>query len=97
MEAEQRPIAVEVRDPDYGPLRTLAVFATPLLHPLAMAGMTIVFVIFILLQREDLRNRFIRIAGAHDLQKTTAALDDAAYRLSRFLLTQLALNSGFGL
>jgi hypothetical protein len=43
-----------------------------------------------------LRNRFIKLAGSHDLQKTTAALDDAATRLSRFFLIQLALNIGFG-
>ncbi|HEX2475614.1 MAG TPA: AI-2E family transporter, partial [Lacipirellulaceae bacterium] len=51
---------------------------------------------FILLQREDLRNRFIKLAGSHDLQKTTAALDDAATRLSRLFLMQLALNAAFG-
>jgi hypothetical protein len=56
----------------------------------------IIFVIFILLQREDLRNRLIRLAGSHDLQKTTAALDDAAGRLSKLFLTQLALNAAFG-
>jgi hypothetical protein len=54
-------------------------------------------VIFILLQREDLRNRFIKLAGSHDLQKTTAALDDAATRLSRLFLIQLALNAAFGI
>ena len=57
----------------------------------------VIFVIFILLQREDLRNKIIRLAGAHDLQRTTAALDDAGQRLSRLFLTQLALNAGFGL
>ncbi len=70
---------------------------TPLIHPLTTTGIVIIFVIFILLQREDLRNRIIRLAGAHDLQRTTAALDDAGQRLSRLFLTQLALNAGFGL
>ena len=46
---------------------------------------------------EDLRNRFVRLAGAHDLQRTTAALDDAAARLGRLFVTQLVLNMGFGL
>ncbi|MET0907021.1 MAG: AI-2E family transporter, partial [Tardiphaga sp.] len=59
-------------------------------------GVIVIFVIFILLQREDLRNRLIRLAGTHDLQRTTAAIDDAAGRLSRLLLTQLAVNSAFG-
>ncbi|TCR63173.1 AI-2E family transporter [Bosea sp. BK604] len=92
-----RPIPVEVREPDPGALHTLAAFITPLIQPLTTTGIVVIFVIFILLQREDLRNRFIRLAGTHDLQKTTAALDDAAARLSRLFLTQLALNAGFGL
>ena len=52
--------------------------------------------IFFLLQREDLRDRFIRLAGAGDLRRTTVALDDAASRLSRYLLTQTAINTSFG-
>lgn len=92
-----RPIPVELHQPDPGALETLAAFITPLIQPLTMTGIVVIFVIFILLQREDLRNRFIRLAGTHDLQKTTAALDDAAARLSRLFLTQLALNAGFGL
>jgi predicted PurR-regulated permease PerM len=94
--APQVPVPVEMREPDAGPLRVIGSLIAPLLHPLATTGMIIVFVIFILIHREDLRNRFIRLAGANDLQKTTAALDDAAHRLSRLLLTQLALNAGFG-
>ena len=61
------------------------------------SGIVIIFVIFTLLQREDLRNRLIKLAGSHDLQKTTVALNDAAQRLSRLFLSQLALNSAFGL
>ena len=87
--AETKPIPVEVRQPDPGALQTLGAFITPLIHPLATTGIVIIFVIFILLQREDLRNRLIRLAGSHDLQKTTAALDDAAGRLSKLFLTQL--------
>ena len=49
------------------------------------------------MQREDLRNRFVRLVGAQDIQHTTAALGDAGKRLSRLFLTQLALNAGFGL
>ena len=93
---ETKPIPVEVRQPDPGALQTLGAFITPLIHPAATTGIVIIFVIFILLQREDLRNRLIRLAGSHDLQKTTAALDDAAGRLSKLFLTQLALNAAFG-
>jgi hypothetical protein len=90
---EAKPIPVEVRQPDPGALQMLGAFITPLLHPLATTGIVVIFVIFILLQREDLRNRLIRLAGAHDLQKTTAALDDAGARLSRLFLIQLGVNA----
>ena len=52
----------------------------------------IVFVIFMLLKREDLRDRFIRLAGSRDLPRTTQALDDAARRVGRYLLMQLVVN-----
>src|ERR1700720_2715474 len=90
------PVPVEVRQPDPGALESLRSLISPLLHPLATTGIIIIFVIFILLQREDLRNRLIRLAGSHDLQRTTAALDDAAARLSRLFLIQLLLNGTFG-
>jgi predicted PurR-regulated permease PerM len=90
------PVPVEVRQPDPGALESLRTLISPLLHPLATTGIIIIFVIFILLQREDLRNRLIRLAGSHDLQRTTAALDDAAGRLSRLFLIQLLLNGTFG-
>jgi predicted PurR-regulated permease PerM len=56
----------------------------------------VIFLIFFLSQREDLRNRFIRLAGSDDLERTTAALDDAGQRLSKLFLTQLVLNAIFG-
>jgi predicted PurR-regulated permease PerM len=84
--APATPVPVEVRQPDPGALESLETLIAPLLHPLATTGIVIIFVIFILLQREDLRNRLIRLAGSHDLQRTTAALDDAASRLSRLFL-----------
>src|ERR1700757_1395276 len=95
--AAPTPVPVEVRQPDPGALESLRTLISPLIHPLATTGIIIIFVIFILLQREDLRNRLIRLAGSHDLQRTTAALDDAARRLSRLFLTQLILNSAFGI
>lgn len=95
--APVKPIPVEVRQPDPGALESIRALIAPLLHPLATTGIIVIFVIFILLQREDLRNRLIRLAGSHDLQRTTAALDDAASRVSRLLLIQLLLNSAFGL
>jgi predicted PurR-regulated permease PerM len=92
-----RPIMVEVKQPDPGALQTLAALIAPLIHPLATTGIVVIFIIFILIQKQDLRNRLVRLAGSRDLQRTTAAIDDAGQRLSRLFLTQLALNAGFGL
>jgi predicted PurR-regulated permease PerM len=94
---EAKPIPVEVRQPPPTALESVASLISPLIHPLATTGIIAIFVVFMLLQREDLRNRLIKLAGSHDLQKTTAALDDAATRLSRLFLIQLAVNASFGL
>ncbi len=91
------PLPVVIRQPDPTPIETLSQILRPLLHPLATGGIVAVFVIFILLQREDLRNRLIRILGAGDIHRSTAAIDDAARRLSRYLLAQLAVNTISGL
>jgi predicted PurR-regulated permease PerM len=91
------PIPVEVRQPDPGALTTLVAIIQPLLSPLTTTGIVVIFVVFILLQREDLRNRVVRLAGSGDIQRTTAALDDAGKRLSKLFLTQIAFNAVFGL
>ena len=93
----QDPVPVEIRQSNPSALLLIEQVVRPLLQPLATAGIVVVFVIFFLLQREDLRDRFIRLAGAGDLRRTTVALDDAASRLSRYLLTQTAINTSFGL
>lgn len=93
---EAKPIPVEVRSPPPSALESILALISPLLHPLATVGVVIVFVVFILFQREDLRNRVIKLAGSNDLQSATAAIDDAAGRLSRFFLMQVALNTSFG-
>ena len=69
----------------------------PLISPLATAGIVIVFVIFMLLKREDLRDRVIRLVGSRDLPRTTQALDDAARRVGRYLLMQLVVNTTYGI
>jgi predicted PurR-regulated permease PerM len=91
------PMPVEIRTPDPTPVDMLRRVAEPLLGPLATAGIVVILVIFILLYREDLRDRLIRLAGARDLHRTMAAMDDAAYRLSRFFLAQTGMNAVFGL
>jgi hypothetical protein len=92
----QKPVPVEIRQSESTPLQLVREVGGPLLQPLATAGIVVVFVIFFLLQRQDLRDRFIRLAGARDLRRTTQALDDAGRRLSRYLLTQTAINASVG-
>ena len=61
-----------------------------------MLAVIVVLVLFILMQKEELRDRFIRLSGSQDMQRTTAAMSDAGQRLSRFLLTMTALNTAYG-
>ena len=69
----------------------------PMVERFASAGLVIVLVIFMLIQREDLRNRLIRLVGYGRLTLTTSALEEAGQRISRYLLMQTIINSSFGL
>ncbi|HET9936671.1 MAG TPA: AI-2E family transporter [Methyloceanibacter sp.] len=91
-----KPLQVEVRQPEPTVFELFRQIAGTVLPPLATAGIVLLFVIFILIQREDLRDRFIRLLGSSDLQRATTTLDDAATRLSKYFLRQLLINSGFG-
>jgi predicted PurR-regulated permease PerM len=86
------PVLVQIQEPEPTPFEMMRPFFTELIS----AGIVVVFVVFILLQKGDLRDRFVRLAGAEDMQRTTLALDDGAQRLSRYLLTQTVLNASFG-
>jgi predicted PurR-regulated permease PerM len=91
------PVPVEIYETAKAPLQVVQRVITPLVDPLTTTGIIVVFVIFFLVQREDLRDRLIRLAGSTDLHRTTAAIDDAGHRLSRYLLAQSALNAAFGI
>ena len=90
--AVQKPIPVEVRGPGYGPFDSVFAILGILIHPLTQLGIVVLMVTFILIYREDLRNRLIRLAGTGDLHRTTTALDEAGHRLSRLFATQLMIN-----
>jgi predicted PurR-regulated permease PerM len=94
---EQKPIPVEVHEPNPNPLRIAQRVLAPVLSPLETTLIVLVVAIFVLLQKEDLRDRLIRLFGSGDLHRTTVAMDDAAHRLSRYFLSQLAINTTFGL
>jgi predicted PurR-regulated permease PerM len=95
---ETAPQPVRVVEPEQGPFNLAAVWALagPLLEPFATAGLVIVLVIFLLIRREDMRDRMISLLGQGRMTLTTKALDDAAQRISRYLLMQLIINGSFG-
>jgi predicted PurR-regulated permease PerM len=94
-EAEPRePLPVEIVTRQTT-IETLKNVIVPLASPFATAGLIIVVVIFMLLEREDLRDRFIRLAGYSDLHRTTEALQDAGKRVGRYLLMQLVVNTSY--
>lgn len=90
------PIPVVIEPGTGSPIDVLRVVIGPLVSPLVTAGLVVVFVIFVLLESESLRDRFIKLAGAGDLQTSTEALSDAGTRVSRYLLMQLIVNVTYG-
>jgi predicted PurR-regulated permease PerM len=93
----QQPAPVVINQAEKPWLSWLASSVSPAAEFLGQVGLIIVLVVFMLLSREDLRNRFIRLIGHGRLTVTTKAVDDASQRLSRFLLVQLTINASFGL
>ncbi len=87
---------VRVQEPDPSPLTLARNVLGPVLEPLTTVGIVLVVVIFILMQRDDLRNRLIRLFGSRDLHRTTVAMDDAASRLGTYFLAQFGINAAFG-
>ncbi len=94
--AGPQPIPVEIHSPPPAALEYYQQIVQPLLGPLASTGLVLILVVFILLQREDLRDRLIRLFGGEDLERTTTAIDDAAHRLSRLYFTLTTMNAAYG-
>ncbi len=92
---ERKPILVEIFSPR-NPIETLENIIEPLVGPLTTTGLVIVVVVFMLLEREELRDRFIRLVGYGDLHRTTEALQEAGNRVGQYLLTQLLVNVVYG-
>ena len=90
-------IAIAIRQPPPQPLDIVKGIARPTIAFLFTAGLVVVFVVFILLDREDLRDRFIRLLGIGRVQRSTRALDEAAQLVSRYLLMQLLVNVTYGI
>jgi predicted PurR-regulated permease PerM/GAF domain-containing protein len=94
--AGKEPLVVRIEPPPSKPFDVFRTVFTPLVGPLGTLGIVIVFVFFILLERHDLRDRFIRLTGG-DLHRMTEALNEAASRVTRYLTMQLVINATYGL
>ena len=90
------PIPVEVHQPRAAPLQIIAKVLTAVWAPIESAGIVLVVLVFVLFEHEALRDRFIRVVGGTNLRLTTLALNDAGERLSKFFVSQFAVNLGVG-
>jgi predicted PurR-regulated permease PerM len=92
-----RPLPVQVIETSKAnPIELVKLIIAPLLGPIGTAALVFILVVFMLLERQDLRNRLIRLIGQGRISATTHALDDAAHRVSRYLLMQLLVNVTYG-
>jgi predicted PurR-regulated permease PerM len=89
-------VPVEVRTAPPSSMDVVRRVFSSIWPPLQTAGIVLVVLVFVLLEHESLRDRFIRLAGGADLRATTEAINDAGERLSRFFVSQFAVNFGVG-
>jgi len=94
--AASAPARVTVVTPEPGPIRMLRGMAGPLIAPIGTMLVVLVFVVFILVQWEDLRDRLIRLISRGQLTVTTQALDELSLRIGKFLRTQFLINASNG-
>ncbi len=92
----QAPIVVTERSGARGTLARLIELSSWIATPVASLALALLLVTFLLVQREDVRDRVLRLAGTHDLHRTTRAMADATERVGRYLLMQTAMNALFG-
>jgi predicted PurR-regulated permease PerM/methylmalonyl-CoA mutase cobalamin-binding subunit len=89
--------AVRLIPSPVSPLQVVSGTFGTILQVLGSAGIVILLVVFFLIRREDLRDRFVHLIGQGHLTVTTQTLEDAATRVSRYLATQFLLNLSFGI
>jgi predicted PurR-regulated permease PerM len=90
------PIPVELHEAPPNSLQVIEKVLGSVWVPIETAGIVLVVLVFVLLEHEALRDRFIRIAGGNDIRLTTLAINDAGERLSRYFVSQFAVNLGLG-
>ena len=95
---EATPTAVRVLETaKANPFELVQLIIAPILGPLGTGALVLLLVVCMLLQREDLRGRIIRLIGQGRISTTTRAMDDAGARVSRYLLMQLVVNVAYGI
>lgn len=92
-----RAVPVTIEEASLTPFQFIKEIVTPLVVPLAVVGAVIIFTFIMLLRREDLRDRLIRLVGHGQLNATTQMIEEAANRVSRYLRMQLIVNVSYGL
>jgi predicted PurR-regulated permease PerM len=91
-----QPQPVHIVDPDRTQLQSTAELLMRFLRPIGTFGVVIVFTIYLLMKREDLRHRILLLAGMGRINVMTQALQEAATRISQYLLFQAAVNAAYG-
>jgi predicted PurR-regulated permease PerM len=94
--APKTPIPVELHEVPANPVQVIEKVLGSIWVPIETAGIVLVVLVFVLLEQEALRDRFIRIAGGTDIRLSTLVINDAGERLSRFFVSQFAVNFGVG-
>jgi len=92
----QPPVAVKIVEPENRLTSFAQAALSSLLSPLGRAALVLLLVIFMLLKREDLRGRLVRLIGQGRISATTRAMDDASTRVARYLAMQLLVNIIYG-
>jgi predicted PurR-regulated permease PerM len=92
----EKPVAVQTVDTPTD-LWGFPTALGPFLDALATGGLVVILAVFMLLERQELRNRIIRLAGSGRVSRVTTALDEAGSRISRYLFLQSIINGIFGL
>jgi predicted PurR-regulated permease PerM len=95
--AAQPPVPVKVVEPENRLTSFAQAALGSLLSPLGRAALVLLLVIFMLLKREDLRGRLVRLIGQGRISATTRAMDDASTRVARYLAMQLLVNAIYGI
>ncbi len=91
-----KPTRVEVVGQTVTPVEKLRRWGENFATPATLLGIVVVFVVLILLDKSDLRDRLLRLLG-NNLHRATDALDEAGKRVSKYLTMQLVVNATYGI